>query len=934
MSIKIASLNLCLGLPNKKNLVKQLILNNNIDVLCLQETEIENNIDHNLMSFNNFNYESESNNKRSRVGCYISTSLNYVRRSDLEESDLHIVIIDIKSIKNLRIINVYRPFNPLIHVNPRTFFNNQLQIIRNAYTRNTILLGDFNLDWNKKGAHEYAFKNYFNDMSEKLNDVDMIQLVKFPTWSRIVNGVLRESLLDHVYSNNPLDVINLHKIDPICGDHCMVVFSVKLSKLPPTYSYRRNWKNYDKSKLCESLNLVDWSCNADSVQGCWNDFENKLLGVVDCLIPLTCFSDKITSKQTLPSFMKNKYNLRKRLLRIYREKRDETSKERLKQINNEIKTFHNNLQSNKVRKAIVPGNTKSLWKAVKIAKDTNTNVLPKTLFRNGLEIEEATISDEYASFFDQKIRGLVNQVVIDDHVFNGSQKVVSHTKMFMDLTSVKECLLSLKNKKTEGMDRIPQCVLLDGADVLSQPLTELLRLIYHEKNVPDQWLVAKTIPVYKNKGNKKDIENYRPIANLCAASKIFEKLILKRILEIQETNGVDLTGTNQHGFKKAHSTSTLSAEIQSLIARALDDDEYVLLASLDLSSAFDLVDVNLLLKRLKKIGLPSDLIDLISVWLKNRSFYVSIDGQNSTLFDLLLGTVQGSILGPILYAIFVSPMFDLCDLSSFADDNFIPRCNKDLPSLVTDMERSLDSITKWLIQSGMKVNNNKTEICLFYKNDVAPVTIVVDNTAVKSKSTINILGVLFDCKLQWGHHVNQVIHKANKALNAIKLIRKFFKTSELVSIVTSNFYSILFYNSEIWHLPNLNVNLKHALFVASANCLKMCLNYPNEMISYQDLHKLTNRATPEMLAHYKLALSLYKVFNDKSPLNEWLHLNFTQINTTRQTSFMTSKANKLKLGMNCLSNRFNHLNGKIPLLWLNKSFDCYKIECKKLFLKF
>ena len=410
--------------------------------------------------------------------------------------------------------------------------------------------------------------------------------------------------------------------------------------------------------------------------------------------------------------------------------------------------------------------------------------------------------------------------------------------------------------------------------------------------------------------------------------------VSKEIWRIQETNGIDLTGKNQHGFKKGHSTSTLSAEIQSQIARALDDDEYVLLASLDLSSAFDLVNTDLLLKRLDVIGLPSDVLDLISVWLKNRSFFVSIDGQNSILHDLLLGTVQGSILGPILYAIFVSPLFDLCELYSFADDNFIPRINKHLPSLVNDMEVSLELITKWLVKSGMKVNDNKTEICLFYKNDVAPLEILVNNTNVKSKSTINILGVLFDCKLHWGHHINQVIHKANKALNAIKLIRKFFNTPELINLVTSNFYSILFYNSEIWHLPNLNLNLKHALLVASANCLKMCLNYPSEIISYQNLHKITKRATPEMYCNYKMALSLYKVFNDKFPCNEWLHLNFNQINTSRQTTFMTSRTNNLKLGMNCLANRFNHLNGKIPLIWFNKSYYCYKIECKKMFLSF
>ncbi len=109
----------------------------------------------------------------------------------------------------------------------------------------------------------------------------------------------------------------------------------------------------------------------------------------------------------------------------------------------------------------------------------------------------------------------------------------------------------------------------------------------------------------------------------------------------------------------------------------------------NLSSAFDLVNVELLLKRLKIIQLPKDVIDLISVWLSNRSFYVSIDGQNSIIFDLPLGTVQGSILGPILYAIFVSPLFDLYDLSNFADDTFILICNKNLPVLIYNLKKNL-----------------------------------------------------------------------------------------------------------------------------------------------------------------------------------------------------------------------------------------------------
>jgi exonuclease III len=147
--------------------VKQLILDNKIDILCLQETELECNLDHNLMSFNKYSYESEDNSIKSRVGCYINYSIDYIRRRDLEDKNLHLIILDVKSHRNLRIINIYRPFNPRNGLSPREFFNQQLRVIRRSCTNNTILLGDFNLDWNMKGIRNYAFKNYYDDM-EKL----------------------------------------------------------------------------------------------------------------------------------------------------------------------------------------------------------------------------------------------------------------------------------------------------------------------------------------------------------------------------------------------------------------------------------------------------------------------------------------------------------------------------------------------------------------------------------------------------------------------------------------------------------------------------------------------------------------------------------------------------------------------------------------------
>ena len=208
---------------------------------------------------------------------------------------------------------------------------------------------------------------------------------------------------------------------------------------------------------------------------------------------------------------------------------------------------------------------------------------------------------------------------------------------------------------------------------------------------------------------------------MCSTSKIFEKLILKRIQAIEIFHNVDLTGKQQQGFKKCKSTSTLALQLQSLIARALDEDNYVLMVSVDLSAAFDVVNIDLLMKRLRILGLPDDVLSLVELWL--RLFYVDINGEISKLYEIDYGTIQGSILGPVLYAIYVSPLFDLTELSNFADDNFALTWHTNKQSTVNAMELKLNLIVNWLKDSGLKVNETKTEVCLFHRHSIGKVKI-------------------------------------------------------------------------------------------------------------------------------------------------------------------------------------------------------------------
>ena len=268
-----------------------------------------------------------------------------------------------------------------------------------------------------------------------------------------------------------------------------------------------------------------------------------------------------------------------------------------------------------LRWSLIPGNSKSLWNAVNLAKDINPTQIPTSMYHNGRNILPNEISETFACFFDDKVKTIVESCKVDNDVYNGRSKVNSNDKNFMTRENVIKAIRSIKIKNCEGYDRIPQRILTEGINYLIEPMHKLFNLIYEHKKLPQQWLISKIIPIFK-KGAKSEVENYRPIANLCSTTKIFEQLIIDRLREIETSNRCDLTGKPQHGFKQKRSTATAGLTLQSILTRALDNDNFAIMSSIDLSAAFDVVNVKLLLKRLNIIGLPKDVIKLIEIWLK------------------------------------------------------------------------------------------------------------------------------------------------------------------------------------------------------------------------------------------------------------------------------------------------------------------------------
>ena len=170
------------------------------------------------------------NGTKKRTGIYINERVKYIRRKDLEKDNMHIVIVDILGIKQIRIISLYRTFRPLDRT-AGAFFEAQLEILKNAQCNGCYILGDFNLDAGMEGRPDYDRKIPLAQLSDFAVQNNLLQIVDFDTWSRVINGIKKESLIDHIYVNDISSVLNLKSEVPTLGDHLLLILDLNL-KIP------------------------------------------------------------------------------------------------------------------------------------------------------------------------------------------------------------------------------------------------------------------------------------------------------------------------------------------------------------------------------------------------------------------------------------------------------------------------------------------------------------------------------------------------------------------------------------------------------------------------------------------------------------------------------------------------------------------------------
>ena len=266
---------------------------------------------------------------------------------------------------------------------------------------------------------------------------------------------------------------------------------------------------------------------------------------------------------------------------------------------------------------------------------------------------------------------------------------------------------------TPGYDMISSSVLKWTLESIYEPLCYICNMSLQEGVFPDEMKIANVIPLYKC-DDPKLFNNYRPVSILCSLSKVFEIIMYNRLNAYLDK--FKILFSYQFGFRKFHSTYMALMTLMDEITKCLDNNEYVIGLFLDFSKVFDTVDHDILLQKLSMYGIRGNALSWFQSYLDNRKQFVSYNGAKSDIKTVKCGVPQGSILGPLLFLLYINDLADICSQSFpilFADDTNLFNHSKDLSSLQMSLNKELAEISKWLKVNKLSLNikNSIYDIC-------------------------------------------------------------------------------------------------------------------------------------------------------------------------------------------------------------------------------
>ena len=774
-------LNIRSAVPKSEQL-EQLLTYSNLDFLCLSETWLKPSIRNSVIHIPgcNIHRRDRGHGKGGGVMIYVKDSFQCTQIEAVGD------VLECMGIKirlspemSFAVIVLYRP--------PSTndlFFNHFTDMLKKCDAKEILLMGDFNINWFDKNG-----RKKLKEITQKFNLTQMIDKA-----TRITKT--SQTLIDLVFTNKADRITKIYNLITGLSDHNLTLVARKLSK-----ARYRNLHKIDSNEHVSYIPRKDYEVfNNEIRQSNWSETVNEK----NCCAAAEDFTKtlqqlvlkyskvkklKKRGKNPLPWLNNDLWKLmrtRDAALKKYHKTGLTTDRLTYNQLRNKViqqlrhakATFYINL----IKQA--KGNSKQLWQI--IDKLTGKRQSRSGTIELKIDGEDYTNGPVVANYFSDYFTDSVNEITQQSsgflHFCVQPQSSISDSEAlcfkFIDNSKTDKLIQSLSNSKAKDYWGLDSSLIKTNRDILTPAITQIINKSINESVFPDVFKTAVVTPIHKS-GAKNETSNYRPISILPVVSKIIEKAIGEQLMEHFHNN--NFLHPTQFGFRRNHSTDAACCYLVENIKLSLDRGGTVGAVFLDLRKAFDTVNHRVLLSKLSQYNLSDDTLQWLQSYLSNRMQCVRTNNALSSLKSCTTGVPQGSILGPLLFSIYINDLPTVCkdiNIIMYADDAVIYVHGMEMEQVASKLSSAMNDIQNWLKSSCLTLNVKKT-VGMFFTKSYKPKKmpdIFVNGEKISIATDLKYLGVHLDQTLSFKKHIKKLCNSIKYNISSFRHIRNSLTT--------------------------------------------------------------------------------------------------------------------------------------------------------------
>ena len=752
------------------------------------------------------------------------------------------------------------------------------------------LLGDINRDLLNNQVHR-AWTDYMEPFG-------LTQMVSEAT--RVISG--SRTLLDHIYTNCPENVNSVHVPKLGLSDYFPVFFTRKMHNHMPkrnhyTISYR-SFKDFDEAKFISDLQSVPWDLiklfdDTNDILETWTDL---FLETVDKNVPIRQHRVKHKNQpQWITPHILDAIKSRDRYKSLGNDHEYKYWRNKVTRLIKESKkvqyqTYIDNNKNN-------PGSIYKLFQEVGAGKGCKKQSNITSIINNGSQIEDPTeIANIFNDFFVNVASRIKEPVTGSNHdkLKEFCQSKLPENAKFsistIDKHKVLKYLSNIDVSKATGTDNIGPRLIKLAAPYIADDITFICNHSINNSTFPNKWKEAKVSPLYKN-GSHDDVNNYRPISILPILSKVLEKHVHDCLSNfLHEYN---LLHKTQSGFRSQHSCETALIHMTDSWLNAMDNGNMVGVVLIDFKKAFDLVDHQILLSKLELYGFARETLLWFNTYLTHRQQQVTVNNFKSEFEPVSCGVPQGSILGPLLFLLFINdlPLFTANVYTDvYADDTTLYDIQSSQQKIEQSLQIALNQLRIWCKNNGMLLNAAKTKVMLVTTNqkrqrlNTASLKLDYMDESLQMVSCDKILGVFVDNNLMWSDHIKHITKKISSNIWLLSKIKHFLSQAHRIQFYKSYVQPHIDFCNIVWGSTRESNKLK--IFRLQKRACRVILDY-NVEDSHEALNSLKILSLYDRLLLRK-AKFMYKVYNDLTP--QYISENFTLRNEVNTSVMLRSSA--------------------------------------------